>query len=288
MTEFRKTVLRHRPALAVIGSDGAGKSSVVSALALLNPEATSVVAKKFYRRSLTYQFISGLMKRLRSTDRGVFDDRSAPLVTLRATAAMWINMCFPGRQRSRTRASVTVENYLEHCHKWIDGGPELEGASPKLRGFLRSAQSSPGHPTLQSTSDSRLVPDHELKKLPRTTILDRSIAGFLITDRKSDMPILARGATWIEALTPPVTSVLLTLPYAELTRRKQEMSAPGHATYQRMLFEQALRQQPSDLVLLANLPSVQAAATAICELLRDEGHPDESSTETAGNRKAVA
>ena len=288
MTELRKTVLRHRPALAVIGSDGAGKSSVVSALAMLNPEATSVVAKKFYRRSLTYQFISGLMMRLRGADRGMFDDRSAPLVTLRATAAMWINMCFPGRQGSRPRASVTVENCVEHCHKWIDGGPELEGASPKPRGYLRSAQSSPGHPTLQSTSDSRLVPDHELNKLPRTTILDRSIASFLITDRKSDLPILARGATWIEALIPAVTSVLLTLPHAELTRRKQEMSAPGHDTYQRMLFEQALRQQPSDLVLLANLPSVQAAATAICELLRDEGRSDESSTETAGNRKAVA
>ena len=32
------------------------------------------------------------------------------------------------------------------CQQWIDGWPGLEGASPKPRGFLRSAQSSPGHP----------------------------------------------------------------------------------------------------------------------------------------------
>jgi hypothetical protein len=135
------------------------------------------------------------------------------------------------------------------------------------------------------TDRKRLISGREL---PATALLDRSIASFLITERKSDTPTLTRAATWIESLIPPVTSVLLTLPHSELTRRKQEMSAPGHDTYQRMLFEQALRQQPADLILLANLPSTQAAATAICELLRDEGRPVESSTETADSRKAAA
>ncbi|MCX7388613.1 MAG: hypothetical protein NTX48_18265 [Planctomycetales bacterium] len=226
VTKFRRTVLKHRPTVAVIGSDGAGKTSVVSALALQQPNSACVVAKKFYRRALTYQFISGLMKRLSGTDRGMFDERAAVLVTLRATAALWI------------RIWMSV-------HPW----------SNKAMHFL---------------------------------ILDRSIAGFLLTDRKSDTPRLTRGATWIEELIPPVTSVLLTLPHAELTRRKQEMSAHGHDAYQRMLFEQALRQQPTDLILLANLPSAQAAAAAICELLRGDRQSAESSTETVGNRKAVA
>jgi hypothetical protein len=35
------------------------------------------------------------------------------------------------------------------CPQWIDGWPGLEGGSPKPRGFLRSAQSSPGHPIHQ-------------------------------------------------------------------------------------------------------------------------------------------
>ena len=244
MTGLRKSVLRHRPTVALIGSDGAGKSSVVSALALQNPQTTTAVAKKLYRRSLTYQFISALMKRLRGTERDMFDDRTAPLITLRALVALWINIFSSLNPWTKTTPSVAVEN-------------------------------------------ERLT-DHGPNELPRTTILDRSIASFLITERKSDIPLLARGARWIEALIPPVTSVLLTLPYSELTLRKQEMSAPGHDTYQRMLFEQALRQQPTDLVVLANLPSVQAAATAICELLQDEGRSAESSTETAGNRTVAA
>ena len=41
--------------------------------------------------------------------------------------------------------------------QWIDGWSGLEGASPKPRGFLRSAQSSPGHPIHQGTTDRPLV-----------------------------------------------------------------------------------------------------------------------------------
>ncbi len=42
---------------------------------------------------------------------------------------------------------------LELCQQWIDGWPGLEGTSPKPRGFLRFAQSSPGHPIHQGTTD---------------------------------------------------------------------------------------------------------------------------------------
>ena len=126
-----------------------------------------------------------------------------------------------------------------------------------------------------------------LNKSAHTTILDRSIDSFLIIDRKSDTPHLTRFATWIERLIPPATRVLLTLPHADLTGRKQEMSAPGHDIYQRLLFEQALRQQPADLILLANLPSAQAAAAAICELLQDDRQSVASST-AADNSKAAA
>ena len=38
------------------------------------------------------------------------------------------------------------------CRSWTNGWPGLEGASPKPRGFLRSAQSSPGHPIDRSKS----------------------------------------------------------------------------------------------------------------------------------------
>ena len=41
--------------------------------------------------------------------------------------------------------------------QWIDGCPGLEGGSPKPRGFLRSAQSSPGHLIHQCTADEAFV-----------------------------------------------------------------------------------------------------------------------------------
>ena len=277
MTELRKTILKHRPTLAVIGSDGAGKSSVVSALALQQPNSTSVVAKKFYRRSLTYQFISGLVKRFRGTDRGRFDDSTAPLITLRAAVALWIDMCFPYHVRSKTRPSVAAEDSLVTAHK-LRTETEISGARFHRAGHVINVPH-----VLNTTVISAPV----LNKSAHTTILDRSIDSFLIIDRKSDTPHLTRFATWIERLIPPATRVLLTLPHADLTGRKQEMSAPGHDIYQRLLFEQALRQQPADLILLANLPSAQAAAAAICELLQDDRQSVASST-TADNSKAAA
>ncbi|MEJ7592105.1 MAG: hypothetical protein WKF77_11185 [Planctomycetaceae bacterium] len=244
MTGLRRAMLKHRPTVAVIGSDGAGKSSVVSALTRQQPNSTSVVAKKFYRHSLTYQFFSGLMKRLFGTDRGVFDDHTAPLITLRAAAVSCIRMSVSFNPWSMNRRSVADKKSL--------------------------------------------VPDQRLNKLLHFAVFDRSISSFLITHRKSDTPNLTHGATWIESFIPPVTSVLLTLPHSELIRRKQEMSALGHDAYQRMLFGQALRQQPGDLILLASQPSAQAAAMAICELLRHDTRSDESLTVTAGSGREAA
>ena len=41
--------------------------------------------------------------------------------------------------------------------QWIDGWPGMEGGSSKPRGFLRSAQSSPGHPVHLCMADEALV-----------------------------------------------------------------------------------------------------------------------------------
>ena len=49
------------------------------------------------------------------------------------------------------------------CQQWIDGWSGLEGVSPKPRGFLRSAQSSPGHPIHQSMTDRALVSSRTLQ-----------------------------------------------------------------------------------------------------------------------------
>jgi hypothetical protein len=102
------------------------------------------------------------------------------------------------------------------------------------------------------------------------------------------MPRISSAAKWIEPLIPPVTSVLLALPHSELIDRKDEMSAPGHETYQRLLFEQALRQQPTDIILLASLESVEATAAVTAELLWQGSTPIDASFEASPNRKAAA
>jgi hypothetical protein len=243
ITEFRKAILQHRPALALIGSDGAGKSSVLSALATQQPDATRVVAKKFYRRSLAYQLASGLMKRLCGLDRGAFDDYVSPLITLRAAAGLWTQMCLRLSAWSRTfRAGTVGRNPV---------GDRMRFTNP-------------------------------------TMLLDRSVAGFLITDRKSDVPRLSWSASWIESVIPPVTSLLLTLPYHRLKARKQELSLPGHETYQHLLFEQALRQRPVDLIMTASLASAETTAAAVSAMLPGNCQTLQQSTAASDDRKAVA
>lgn len=221
LTEIRKVILRRRPTVAFLGSDGAGKSSVVSTLVKLHEGDTrSLVAKKLYRRSLTYQLVSGIAKRLFDIDRDQFDSFASVLVTLRAITASWFRTAFRSKRP--------------------------------------------------------------------TVILDRSVASFLIKDRKSDFPSLSSAAAWIEPLIPPVTSVLLALPHSELTYRKNEMSAPGHDTYQRLLFEQTLRQQPADVILLASLESVQATAAVAARLLWHSNLPCDAAQQISQDRKAAA
>ena len=60
-------------------------------------------------------------------------------------------------------------NVLVLRQRWIDGWPGLEGASPKPRGFLRSAQSSPGHPIHQRKSGSALVAIQEFQFMDSLT-----------------------------------------------------------------------------------------------------------------------
>ncbi len=216
LTDLRKAIMKRLPCLAVIGSDGAGKSSLVRTLAKQQPTAQPVVAKNLYRRSLSYQIVTGLLKRFGGQTRGLFDDRFAPIVTLRAIPAAWIKLLL------------------------------------RLNPFARN-----GRPVPQSP------PAVDRGRIPDALIFDRSVASFLITNRKSDTPTLCCGATWIESLMPPVTSVLMLMPWDELTRRKQEMSACGHQQYQRLLFEQAQRQSPMDVILLARTESAEAAATVI-------------------------
>ena len=216
MSGFRGWLMRRVPCVAVVGSDGAGKSSVCDVISRRQISGTPpIVAKKLYRRSWLYRIVSSATKRVTGIDRGRFDDSVAQLITLRAAVSLWVRLssCLAGRP---SQAILPVIN-----------------AAPRT-----------GHPT--------------------ALLLDRSVNSFLITKRKSGHPRLSRLAAWLELILPPVTTVLLVVPFRALVRRKAEFtSAAGHTRYQQILFEQALRQQPCDLIVVANTGSAHDAASAL-------------------------
>ena len=192
-TGIRGWLMKRVRCVAVVGSDGAGKSSVCEAIGGRPSGNPPIVAKKLYRCSWLYRVVSSVTKKLTGFDRGRFDDSVAQLITLRGAISLW-----PGFAK-------------------------------------RSAN----------------------------LLLDRSLGSFLITNRKSERPRLSRLTTWLEQILPPVTTVLLAVPFRALARRKAEFtSAAGHARYQQLLFEQALRQRPCDLIVLANTGSAEDAARA--------------------------
>ena len=94
-------------------------------------------------------------------------------------------------------------------------------------------------------------------------LLDRSIASFLILGRKSDDPQFHGAAPLLERAIPPVTTVLLTVPFTQLAERRQEMSRRGHYRYQSLLFQQALRQRPADVIVIASTQTADDAKALI-------------------------
>ena len=108
-----------------------------------------------------------------------------------------------------TRARLETEG-LVPSQQCIEGWPGLEGASPKPRGFLRSAQSSPGHPIHQETIDrgpggvQLLLADHgaELSRLAEENLTVKAMMfnlGYLPGGNKQQTTSAASTETSITA-----------------------------------------------------------------------------------------
>jgi thymidylate kinase len=231
----RRWLMKRVPCLAVVGSDGAGKSSVCRSLAESSQiDFEPCVGKKLYRRSLMYQLLSGLAKRIVGIGRGDFDDLMAGWIALRASLSLWNHFVY--------RPAVGTDF-----------------ASQEAGAFGRAADEA--------------FPLHQKPHCRTTLLLDRSVASFLIVDRKTSDPQLLRSATWLERLIPPVTTLLLVVPFRQLAKRKQEMSSQGHERYQQLLFEQAMRQKPVDVIVVANTQSVGDAARVIRRICSESYEP---------------
>ncbi len=102
---------------------------------------------------------------------------------------------------------------------------------------------------------------------PRGLVLDRTPESMLIVGRRGVQPVTAPGSRILEYLAPPLRQVLLVVPYHVLARRKQELSWTVHEQYQRLLFEQVIRQPVVSTVLLSNAASPLAALEALEQIL---------------------
>ncbi|MBL8809837.1 MAG: hypothetical protein JNM43_06630 [Planctomycetaceae bacterium] len=106
-------------------------------------------------------------------------------------------------------------------------------------------------------------------------VLDRSPESMLITGRRLGVPAAARGSRFVEFFAPPLRQVLLLVPYQVLSSRKQELSSTSHEHYQRLLFEQMIRQPIVSTLLLSNSASPLSALESLEEILELTTTPEQ-------------
>ncbi|NTV94346.1 MAG: hypothetical protein HGA75_02900 [Thiobacillus sp.] len=98
-------------------------------------------------------------------------------------------------------------------------------------------------------------------------LMDRSIVDFLVVARKTDRPRFHR-ARWLAALFGRrIASVHVVVPEDSLQERKQEMTRPGHAEYDRLMFEHFSQRVPTDYCAFYNGASLEDSRQVLGRLL---------------------
>ncbi|WP_437229614.1 hypothetical protein SH661x_001535 [Planctomicrobium sp. SH661] len=101
----------------------------------------------------------------------------------------------------------------------------------------------------------------------RTTLIDRSLLDFLFINRKTDQPEFCRTswlAGWFGQRIPTIHCIVQ---YANVLKRKQEVSAAGHACYDESMFQQFTSRIPTDYVAFNNDGSLADSASALNNIL---------------------
>ena len=102
---------RSKPWIAFCGCDGVGKSTLLQRITRNTPDLTSFAAKKFYRRSLTYQIAGGLWRRSVGWSRCDLDDSIPVLLTLRGAVAAAVQRSL-SRITMRRRPAMLLDRSL--------------------------------------------------------------------------------------------------------------------------------------------------------------------------------
>lgn len=122
VARLRSLWLRWSNSVAVVGSDGSGKSSLISAACKLAPDRWRPhVAKKLYRRSWFYQAAGSVVRRVLRISRNELDDQFAPLLTLRAALSLWLRQAVNGlaggmrKRTGRRKRRVLLDRSVASC-----------------------------------------------------------------------------------------------------------------------------------------------------------------------------
>ncbi len=121
---------------------------------------------------------------------------------------------------------------------------------------------------------------------PKRLLLDRSPESMLIIERRTENPRFSWFSTLLERLAPPMRQVLLLVPYAVLSQRKQEITESAHRAYQQLLFDQMIRQSVASCVLVSNSASPLAALEVLEEILSLSPHGSHRHSVNASDLKS--
>lgn len=93
-------------------------------------------------------------------------------------------------------------------------------------------------------------------------LIDRALIDFLIVDRKSDNPRLHWTSRLSRAFGQRIPVVHLLVPQDRLSQRKREMTAAGHAKYDRIIFDNLSLRRPTTYVLFYNGGGIETSIAA--------------------------
>ncbi len=99
-------------------------------------------------------------------------------------------------------------------------------------------------------------------------LIDRTLMDFLLVGRKTDAPRFSRFAWLARFMGPRIPVVHLVASFETVSRRKREMTAQGHGSYDMLMFRCHTGRAPTDYTAFYNGGPLESATPAAARVLR--------------------
>jgi thymidylate kinase len=246
--KLRRWWMKQVPCIAIDGSDGVGKTTLIRSMLLALPvlrRAGDVSPLMHPRQQHQGIHIPRGPESSILHERGISDathETMTPIVAKKLYRRSWIYQIVHSALRRLTgRDRCAVDDQL--------------AAFTTVRAAMR----------LWCSFAWTLIRDRFARR--RTLLLDRSVGSFLIRNRKGQPLSMAPMWSFISRFVPSMTTVLLTVPWSVLKARKQEMSRSSHEAYQSRIWLMATRHRPFDVIVFDNTLRSDSAADCLLTML---------------------